>query len=183
MGDIYQREVDRLAEHTEGVQEELKKDRTKRKADYKKRRAQEAYIKLPYEAKHEFFCTACDEDFVAPAWKVWNDRHGMGFWRSFCYNCESPVVRYITHKNLDPYYHLSKKVRLMQSTYAKDIIQPGQYGFKLLYGDPYEWWYKKMQKKNEDIDKRYGQFGLAGKTVAQIDAEEEAEEELRSIYG
>lgn len=181
--DPYQSETSRLKEYVKDVQIELDTSREERKKLHKQKRAWEAYKKLPYEVKMAFFCTGCQEDFVAPAYKTWNPIHGIGTWNSFCYNCESIVYRHVTDTKDDPYYEYSAKIRHMRSSYERDIIQPGQYGFGTLYGDPYERLYNQYQNKQEDIEQRYASMGLGG-VDSDFEGEEEAatKEELEYIY-
>lgn len=178
----YQSERERLSEALDDKHADLAVDRNHRIKLRKKRKALEAYKKLPFLSKVAFFCQACQEDFVAPAYKKWSTLHELGTWFSMCPYCESEVYRHITEKIADPYHHLSNKSRHMKSINARDILQPNQYGFNTLYDNPYEDLFNRYQKKEEDIYNKYARFGLTGKDSEQLDEEREVREELEEIY-
>ena len=52
-------------------------------------------------------------------------------------NCpvEHLCIRHITDIELDPYFRLSKNVRQSRHKYAKDVLQPGQDGYTMYYGE------------------------------------------------
>ena len=155
--------------------EKDKKNKLKEKGKFKERRA---FNKLPeFSAKMEFWCDHCQIDFVAPAWKQWIVYSGIGTWQSFCPICEGWVYRHITAKVLDPYYFKSEKVRNMRGINAEDLIQPGQYGFKTYYGDPFVNHYMKFQHRHELLFNKYASMGLVGKTLEQRAEEEDLDDE------
>lgn len=156
------------------IQRDLEKDRKgreKEKAKYKEKRA---FDKLPrYTLKMGFWCDHCQLDFIAPAHKFWSSRHNIGTWQTFCPNCHAWVYRYITSKVLDPYYFKSQYMMSMRGVNAKDLIQPGEFGFKTLYDDPFENYYMQFQKRQEELFNKYAAMGLVGKTLSQKSDEEE----------
>lgn len=158
-----------LAEHMKDIDTENAR-KGKRKAQGKEKRA---FDKLPRQSRYEFFCVPCDIDFVAPAYKAWSEIHQVGVWQSFCPRCERMVVRYTTVKKLDPYYAHSHKIKVMRGEAEKDMLRPMDYGFKTMYGDPFEHYYRRFQERQEDIDNRYAALGLTGLTLDQKSEQEE----------
>lgn len=99
-----------------------------------------------------FYCQHCKTDFVTQAYKqVFNwGEETLAKWipiKAKHKGCSYPVYRHITDVLADPYYRYSKLVQKQQKQYAKDLLQPGQYGFKTLYGDPED-------AKNIDLDRK-----------------------------
>lgn len=161
-----------LESHYQDIDIENERKR-KRKAQTKEKRAFDA---LPTQTKYEFFCINCDIDFVAPAYKNWSEIHQVGIWQSFCPRCERLVVRHTTGKKYDPYYEHSHKVRVMRGEAERDMLRPTDYGFKTLYGDPFEHYYRRFQETQEDIDNRYAALGLTGMTLDQKSEQERLNE-------
>ena len=78
-----------------------------------------------------FYCRECDSE---------QDREpypglyrGEKYWWTKCKKCRRKLIRYVDNKNQDPYFRLSPKLRRERQEYSKDLIQPGQTGFKTLY--------------------------------------------------
>lgn len=67
-----------------------------------------------------------------------------------CEKCNAKVLRYITDKHLDPYFRLSKKLKIEREKNKKDLLQYGQDGFQTLYPESY----KKFQEVEEKIFER-----------------------------
>jgi len=168
----------RIKKSVEDYQGDLKKSRKLKERDKAARKEKRAFDKLPEQSKHDFWCNRCQIDFVAPAYKVWTEYYDTGCWHSFCPQCEQLVYRYISSKKLDPYYQQSLKVKYMASKEVKDFLQPSQYGFRTMYGDPYEALYKRFQQREEDMHNKYAALGLHGKTLKQKTEEEHAREAL-----
>ena len=153
-----------LAEH----QAELDKDVAIKKTNKVLVKERTAFEKLEtFTERMEFFCDRCLIEMVAPAYKIWNDLWQIGTWRSACPECSLPVYRHITSKVIDPYYEKSQKIKEMRLLATNDMLAPGQYGFKTLYGDPYEHFYDKYQKKDEAIKHKYLAMGLKGETIGE----------------
>lgn len=98
--------------------------------------------------KVSFYCKKCglDQDNLA---EVNNNSYGEWF-VSKCGKCGNKIIRYITEKEKDPYFHLSKRVIINRQKFVKDILQPGDYGFRIFYKKEYE----KIQKAKEDFEKK-----------------------------
>lgn len=86
----------------------------------------------------DFYCTHCEEDYedyrttgvVETDWSkpgkfiaYWNSKHSCGRWNR----------RLATNKHEDPYWFRSKKMALDKGNYYKDMIQPHESGFDMLY--------------------------------------------------
>lgn len=159
------REVDRLKEHVREVQDDLDREskiKAQRKARGKEKRA---FDRLPAETKHEFWCDHCLVDFAAPAYKVWSDILQEGVWISICPRCTSFVYRHATGKTLDAYYEKSTKVRVMRNEATIDMLRPSDYGFRSLYGDPFEEYYRRFQESEEQLADTYAAYGITGTTL------------------
>jgi hypothetical protein len=52
-----------------------------------------------------------------------------------CKKCSKRLIRYITERHLDPYYHESKCVIINRDKFKIEMLQPGQVGFKTHYAD------------------------------------------------
>ena len=154
-----------LRQHVRDVQADLDKDKKIARSRKHANKEHTAFLKLPINSKVEFWCDACQIDIVAPAYKVWIRRHWVGAWHSVCPDCGRMVYRHISSKKFDPYFNKSQKVRMMRSKGAKDMLRPGQYGFRTLYGDPFEEYYMKFQKREEDLTNKYAAIGIKGYTA------------------
>ena len=162
----------RLQNRVREVQQDLQIEKEAKAERKKQSKERVAFEKLPQYTKHEFWCTRCAIDFVAPAYKVWSEEHETASWCAFCPKCGSHVHRYITHKTIDPYYLQSVKMAAMRSVHEEDMLQPDQFGFKVLYGDVYESMYQHHQQ-NYSQKHQYAMTGLEGKIEEQEDTETE----------
>ncbi|MDZ4232053.1 MAG: hypothetical protein U1C72_02245 [Candidatus Pacearchaeota archaeon] len=102
-----------------------------------------------------FFCRECGFDQDIPAFKF-SLKTGEEFFEARCKTegCGKAVRRYVTEVRKDPYYHLSPKMREERARMARDLIQPGQYGFETLYRK--QW--LDIERKREEYEnkaKRY----------------------------
>lgn len=157
----------RLKKAVREHQSELDKDLNTKKKKKKDNRERTAFNKLPEVTKTEFFCDNCTVDIVAPTYKVWIDFYSIGIWKSNCPTCTLPVYRHITNKVNDPYYEKSKKIRESRSIFEADMMRPGTYGFKTLYGDPFAEYYMRYQNEEEQLRAKYLSMGLAGETIKE----------------
>lgn len=97
-----------------------------------------------------FWCDRCNQDFETLAVKqcfTWNNELcakyvAQGKHTKNSEECNRVCIRHITDVSTDPFFRHSKLIRDQQRKYAKDLLQPGDVGFKTLYGDP-------MKKSNE----------------------------------
>ena len=86
----------------------------------------------------EFYCLKCKEDFANIVHKQvevdWtNPNQRIAFYKTK-HKCGQWAVRYITDSFFDPYWMQSPQVIRNRGKYYKDLIQPFQEGFNLLYG-------------------------------------------------
>lgn len=161
-------------------QAELEQDKAvklRRKAQQKEKKAFDA---LPEQTKMEFWCEHCQIDFVAPAYKIWSDVHSLGSWQSVCCRCERMVYRHVNQKTDDPYYAMSAKIRVMRGEAANDMLTPHDYGFKTLYGDPFEHYYRRFQEQEESMHNRYAALGLTGLTLSEKSEQEQFMEAIET---
>ena len=102
--------------------------------------------------KADFFCKKCRLDQTLPAYENGNR---FGKWlEARCRQCDEKVIRYVTEKNTDPYLYESLRLKVERDVYRKDLIQPGESGYKQLYKK--EW--DKLEKKKEknELNKKDG---------------------------
>ncbi len=121
------------------TQEKKANDRTYHKDKEKAREERNDLIKdaKPYVLA-DFYCYTCREDFKAQAIKEtyvdWTcPTQLIAFYRSKCFDGHW-CIRYITDKESDPYWMNSLAVALDRGKHYKDIIQPFETGYNLLYG-------------------------------------------------
>jgi len=107
----------------------------------------------------QFWCERCRKDFDATGYlhsTLWvlNVDTGMTelsheAWPSAWYESECPkrhnAIRYHTDKHRDPYYHFSEIVKRGRARMERDLIQPNDPRFKLVY--PEQW--KRLQAERE----------------------------------
>lgn len=119
----------------------------------------------------DFWCDNCQEDFSAPCYKTRHRLYGdwIAVWRTICPFCENGCIRHITHKDEDVYYLKSEKIREQREKFAWDVLQPGDSGFRMAYGEPYEAFERKMAGREEDIIKTEREEGLRGKSLKTQD--------------
>ena len=92
-----------------------------------------------------FFCRNCrtDQDLEARKSSYQKDDY---FWAE-CRDCGQKLVRYITERQKDPYYHESIKLMKQRDKLSVDLIQPGDNRFKL--------WYREKWQEIEMASRRY----------------------------
>ena len=125
---------------------------------------------------YPFFCNVCQEDFDSSA--IRNIYHLDGkvyaVWRARCPYCDEWCVRYISHRDEDPYYYNSKRVLKERSESEEDLLQPGEYGFNTRYGEPYKKAQKLWDDHRRDIFMAERRKGLSGNSL-------ESKERLRKL--
>lgn len=105
-----------------------------------------------------FYCNRCRLDADLPSFK---ERNQFGEWfASKCPSCERKLIRYVTEKASDPYFHTSLKLKKERTEYSKDLLQPGQEGFQTLYKKEWdaienasEEWERKQREKKEERER------------------------------
>lgn len=112
----------------------------------------------------DFYCTKCELDQRLKAVKLDNDipcydaEFNFKGWKkntylrewfsAKCSKCKKELIRFITDAERDPYYYQSKNVIINRNKFSKDLVQPGDVGFKILYHD--EW--LKIEKAREEAE-------------------------------
>jgi len=156
-------EIDRLKKRTKDQMEELELDRKRRKTP-EELMDNDIPQFLPF---YDFWCDVCQEDFSSPARKTSYRLEGniISTIRGTCPNCETVAIRHARHRDQDPYYYKSLKIRRQRNQYAMDMIQPGQHGFRSVYGEPFEAFERKMREKEEDLTMEELGVGLRGQSI------------------
>lgn len=97
---------------------------------------------------------------------------GCAYFRAVCPKGHK-VVRYITEKDKDPYYRKSEKVQKELRKMKRDLIQPGEDGFKTYYSEQWkkiesasEEWERKQEEKRKQIENDYMKLKEVNKKVA-----------------
>lgn len=85
-----------------------------------------------------YFCTDCNKEYVRNrAFKVEEDDWITGgkfrYWKTK-HTCGKWCIRYISQKTKDPFFRLSPSLKIDRSKHYKDLLQPSQTGFSMLYG-------------------------------------------------
>lgn len=131
--------IERLAERVQkrGEQREMVEEAEK------KRTARDREIdKAPSILRTTFYCGRCDRDFDANGYKCVRDDwtvkgQRLAFYKGQC-PCGNWRQRRITDREGDPYFKESSMVKKQRKMHATDMLQPGQFGFKTKYGDPFK---------------------------------------------
>uniref|UniRef100_A0A6M3IMZ5 Uncharacterized protein n=1 Tax=viral metagenome TaxID=1070528 RepID=A0A6M3IMZ5_9ZZZZ len=129
------------------VQAALARDREFKKPRPNQRMAED----VPDSARYSFWCDECDKDFNADAHKeshhIFEDL--IITYRAEC-ECGRECVRLISHRDLDPYYHLSEMIREERNRYRNDVLRHDEYGFETLYGRQHFKEHEDNQKAREE---------------------------------
>lgn len=88
----------------------------------------------------DFYCKRCKCDYldykstgvVESDWS--NEDNCVAYWNSRHTKCGTWNRRLITNKRNDPYWVKSPKMKRDVGNYYRDMIQPNQSGFEMLYG-------------------------------------------------
>lgn len=170
--------ANRLRGRVKEVQGTLDEDREGRNERKKRSKEYRAFLKLPGTSRQQIWCRPCRKDFVTLAWKEWSPTYGSGSWFTRCPDCGGECARYISNKLRDPYYEESDALREMRGLFAKDTLQPHEYGFRTLYGEPFKAWEEEMARRDEEIRAKYAALGIKGETFRERTEREEAREAL-----
>jgi|SRR3990167_684923 len=113
------------------VQAALARDRELKKPRPNQRMAED----VPDKAMYAFWCDECDKDFNAEAYKVVVRLFNQDLitYRAEC-ACGNECVRFISHRDLDIYYHQSEKIAEERNEAKLDLLRHDDYGFETLYG-------------------------------------------------
>lgn len=167
-------EYERLKKYTEDYQEQLRKERERKKSKPNDNMDMDICDKL---SSFDFFCDTCQEDFKSPARKTKYRFRGqlIATVRGKCPYCDNQAVRYATHRDQDPYYQRSPKVRKQRNYYMIDFLRKNEFGFKTLYGDKDKDFNEEMQRREEEIFNKDFEIGLKGRSL-------ETQENLKMLH-
>lgn len=80
-----------------------------------------------------FWCDRCKQDWDLIAERHWKSSLFPDVWGAKCPDCKLEMIRLIDDAQNDPYFRLSKKVRLERRKFADYLVQMGDPKFDLLY--------------------------------------------------
>lgn len=117
-------------------------DRNRFREREKEREERDTVLKdSPVIALIDFYCDTCGVDFKRLAHRHievdWsNTTQNIAFYRSKCPRCSKGhwCMRFITDKLKDGYWVRSRNVALDRGRNFKDMVQPWETNFQLLYG-------------------------------------------------
>jgi len=123
-----------------------------------------------------FYCRDCELDQELWASKINNDILVINsltdfYWKkneifreyyiARCEECNRDLIRFKDRPQEDPYYHLSKRVKIQRQQLAKDLVQYGDTGFKTLYRK--QW--LDFEKQREEYETKQKQKELGRKEL------------------
>jgi len=158
-------EFDRITKRIEDQQYLLDQDKERKKKKPNVLMEEETGEQI---ANFDFWCDVCQEDFISPAYKTKHRLYGdsVAVWRAQCPDCEEEAIRLITHKDEDPYYYKSTKIRFQRNQYATELLQADDYGFNSTYGNPHRSTEQMLEDQEKDIlQKEEWGKGLKGKSL------------------
>jgi len=124
--------VERLKRIVESNREQRERDEDRTRAERERERE---ISDAPEFAFWPFFCGKCRLDFEAVGHKGVNRAYSepIAWYEAKCPKCRKRLVRRITDRSFDPYWHESRKVNEDRMRMAKDLLQPGDRGFDMAY--------------------------------------------------
>lgn len=132
----------------------------------------------PSLPRYPFWCDECQEDLGLPCRKASFTFEGkrVSVMSARCPDCERRLLRFVTHRDLDPFYQKSRKLQRERNKNAVDLLQADQYGFKTSYGDQFKKSGEDLKLQEKAIWDRDRQVGLRGLSL-------ENKERLKKLYG
>lgn len=157
-------ETERLQKRTEEIQEDLRKDRERRKPKPNENMDRDIPDKLE---SFDFWCESCQQDFESSARKTRYRLEGdiIATLRGECPDCGETAIRYATHRDQDPYYQKSLMIRRQRNKYRIEMLQGQEYGFRTHYGDPDVEFDKIIAEQEERIMMADWGTGLKGQSL------------------
>lgn len=112
--------------------------RTKEKVAYQEaKKNQQAWQDLLKGFKDiellDFWCDRCQIDFTARAKRQVDSWDKIAYYKTK-HRCGEWAIRHITHRFRDAYFFRSKKVAYDRATNSREMLQPFQTGFNMMYG-------------------------------------------------
>lgn len=168
-------ETERLKKRTEEIQEDLRRDRERRRPKPNENMDRDIPDVL---SSFDFWCDTCQQDFESPARKTRYRLEGdvIATLRGGCPDCGETAIRYATHRDQDPYYQKSLKIRRQRNQYRIEMLQGREYGFRTHYGDPDAEFNRTMIENEERIIRAEMATGLMGRSL-------KTKEKLRNLRG
>lgn len=135
-------------------------------------------MKTDIESKYweDFWCDFCQLDQKAKGVLSQHQICGEPIqkYRAVCPHCGLDMIRLVSHRDEDPYYVKSSKLRQDRNEYAIDILQAEQFGFKTQYPAAHRQFYEKIEIEAELIRAKHKDIGLKGHS-------EEEKQELKKL--
>jgi len=91
-----------------------------------------------------FWCQDCGLDQDLEAYPFANK------WEARCKGCGRSLWRLRKEIENDPYYRKSEKLRIQRKMMKKDLLQPGESGFKTLYPETV----RQLEQAEENFEKK-----------------------------
>jgi hypothetical protein len=137
-------DIRKLAEVVERTQEELDAEE-----EHQKRIGERVkeITAAPFRQRLPFWCGKCRRDLEAIGTKnIIEYALPIAFYRAACPKGHR-IIRHITERLSDPYFHESAFVRRMAREMERDLIQPGDPRFRRIYGDPARRYYESLEQR------------------------------------
>lgn len=99
----------------------------------------------------DFWCAHCGEDRHIIGIRRPLNKHLGSVIFALCDKCYCVLRRYPDRPDQDPYFKRSRKVKAMKNKYARDILQPGQSNFDILYPAHKREKIEKENKKEKEL--------------------------------
>lgn len=161
-------ETERLKEYAKEIEKTLKQDRERRKPKPNENMDKD----IPdFMDSFDFWCDTCKQDFQSPARKSRYRMEGdvIATLRGKCPDCEEMAIRYVTHRDQDPYYNKSLNIRRQRNQFRIEMLQGKEYGFRTHYGDPDKDFNDRILDAEEKIIKEELGVGLRGQSLKMKD--------------
>lgn len=126
-----------IQELIDGQQKRVDDKEYHREKEKEKQERNKLILEAPLVVVTDFYCHQCQKDFKSMAIRQleqdWTFNQFIAFYKTKC-NEGHWCIRYITDKYHDPYWMRSKSVARDRGTHYKDIIQPFETGYNMIYG-------------------------------------------------
>lgn len=159
---------ERLIKHVQDTQRDIEVERERHKPSRDTLIERDCTEVIP---SMDFWCDQCEEDWTIPGFRA-DATMGDTLYvtiRAYCPTCDAELIRYVTQKREDPYYQRSKKILRQRNQYIRDVLQGGDYGFRTLYGDPFDAFHKRIIEDEEHAMENFRRSGLRSASREEID--------------